>query len=118
MTTALPPIPLPSVPGCRFLATVGEIIQEGESMHHCIGTRARAAVRGDAFLFHVELGAERASAELDTAGRVVEVSGPCNTRNAACDHAVKVLKRWGRSFFPDSLGEAPSTTDGVVAATP
>ena len=118
MTAALPPIPLPSVPGCRFLATVGEIIQEGESMHHCIGTRARAAVRGDAFLFHVELGAERASAELDTAGRVVEVSGPCNTRNAACDHAVKVLKRWGRSFFLNRLDEVPSTTDGVGAVTP
>ena len=93
MPAALPPIPLPGAPGCRFLATVGVIIQEGESIHHCIGTRALAAVRGDAFLFHVELGAERASAEVDTAGQVVEVSVPCNTRNAACDHAVEVLKR-------------------------
>jgi hypothetical protein len=117
MPAKLPPIPLPMVPGCRFLATVGEIIQEGESMRHCIGTRALAAVRGDAFLFHVELGAERASVEVDTAGQVVEVSGPCNTRNAACDHAVEVLKRWGHSLLLDSLGEAPSATDGVAAVT-
>jgi hypothetical protein len=114
---ALPPIPLPDVPGCRFLATVGEIIQEGASMHHCIGTRARAAAMGDAFLFHVELGAERASVEVDTAGQVVEVSGPCNTHNAACDHAVEVLKRWGLTFLPDGLGEAPSTTEGVTSVT-
>ncbi len=83
-------------------------------MHHCIGTRARAAAMGDAFLFHVELGAERASVEVDTAGQVVEVSGPCNTRNAACDHAVEVLKRWGLTFLPDGLGETPSTTEGVT----
>jgi hypothetical protein len=118
MPATLPPIPLPVVPGCRFLATVGEIIQEGAVMHHCIGTRAPAAVRVDAFLFHVELGAERASAQVDTAGQVVEVFGPWNTYNVACDHAEKVLKRWGRSFPPVSLGEAPSTTDAAAAVTP
>jgi hypothetical protein len=99
MAATLPPLPLPVVPGFRFLATVGEIIQEGVLMHHCIGTRARAAVRGDAFLFHVVHGNEQASAEVDTDGKVVEVGGPCNKRNAACNHAVEVLTRWGSGFL-------------------
>ncbi|MCC7069882.1 MAG: PcfJ domain-containing protein [Deltaproteobacteria bacterium] len=115
--TAPPPIPPPTAPGVRFLASVDAVLCEGQEMHHCIGTRAAAASRGDAFLFHVERGQERASAEVARDGELVEVSGPCNARgNAACRYARQVLEPWG--LLVRVAGVAPAGTCAWLAPAP
>ncbi len=81
--TARPPIPLPTVPGITFLATVGEVAEEGARMKHCIATRAPDAIKGRCFLFHVDYRGERASVEVSADGNIADAEGPRNTANAA-----------------------------------
>lgn len=115
--TGPPPIPPPGFPGVRFLASVDEVLRDGQEMHHCIGTRAAAAARGDAYLFHVERGQERASAEVASDGELLEVSGPCNARgNAACRYARQVLEPWG--LLVRVAGVAPLGTCAWLAPAP
>lgn len=93
---------LPDEPGVSFLATVGEIVEEGNRMKHCIGLMAKRAVTGRSYFFHVNRAGEQASVEVRRAGRVVQVCGPMNRSNAATQWAAKVLRRWG-SQFPAEL---------------
>lgn len=92
--TASPPLPPPDVAGLRFLATVGEVVDEGRRMQHCIGVYAARALRGDCFLFHAEHDGASASIEVGAEGRVRQAAGPENRRNAACDWAQRELGRW------------------------
>ncbi|MDX2166641.1 MAG: PcfJ domain-containing protein [Deltaproteobacteria bacterium] len=100
MPTAAPPAPPPAVAGLRFLATVGEVIEEGRRMGHCIGLYADRAVSGECFLFHAEHQGSTASIEVGAEGRVRQASGPRNRHNAACDWARRVLGQWIRSWPP------------------
>lgn len=108
--TSLPPIPLPDVPGVRFLTTVGEVCEEGVRMDHCIATYADQAVNGECYLFHAERDGEWASVEVSPRGKVVQSQGPKNRRNGTSRWAAGVLNRWGRQFRMAPVG--PDADDG------
>jgi hypothetical protein len=95
---AVPPVPLPTTTGVRFLATVDDLIAEGAAMHHCIATCASAGLAGHAFYFHVDHAGARASVEVDRQGRVVQSKGPANADNAAARWGRDVLGRWARGL--------------------
>jgi hypothetical protein len=93
-----PPIGLPEVPGIRFLATVGDLCQEGDDMEHCIASYAAKAMDGSAYLFHIDHDGERASIEVDWMGHVVQARGIRNQENAAAQWGRKVLARWSKGM--------------------
>jgi len=95
---AKPPIPLPDLPGIRFLETVGDISAEGEQMRHCIATYIEKAINGYAYLFHVDYEGELASVEVDWFGNVIQASGPTNEKNRAVEWGRKALSKWGRNM--------------------
>lgn len=101
--TVPPPIPPPR--GARLLATVGEIVLEGERMHHCVGAHARRAVEGGAFIFHVQFGGEHATVEVSVHGDVVDSAGPCNESNRAARHARRLLTAWGKGLTAGPLSD-------------
>jgi len=86
------------MPGVTFLGTVGEILEEGQRMGHCIATRAEDALHGRCYLFHIDHQGERASVQVSAAGNVVEAQGPHNTENAAVWWGVIQLRTWGASL--------------------
>lgn len=75
----------------RFLDTVGAVYAEGESMHHCVGSYATKAARGDCYLFHVDYEGEKATIEVSAVGDVLQACGPMNQRNKACDYGARRL---------------------------
>jgi hypothetical protein len=111
-----PPIPLPDVPGIRFLGRVSDLCLEGREMRHCIASYAGKALAGDCFLFHVEHRGEVASVEVDRRGRVLQAYGPEDRRNAAARWGEQMLRKWGRTF-PITATVAPEgedqETDGI-----
>jgi hypothetical protein len=96
--TTRPPIPLPQLPGVRFLETVGDVLAEGEKMGHCIARYATRAVSGRCYLFHVECNGQNASVELDPSGRVRQSCGPRNESNQTTAYAARILGRWGKEL--------------------
>jgi len=98
-----PPIPLPAVPGVTFLGTVGEIVEEGVRMCHCIATRAEDALHGRCYLFHIEHQGERASVEVSPQGKIAEAQGPHNTDNAAVWWGAAQLRAWAASLNPPDM---------------
>lgn len=119
---AMPPLPPPAVPGLRFLATVGEIHDEGRAMGHCIGLYAGRAVRGECFLFHAEHGGVAASVEVGADGRVHQAAGPDNRTNAAVEWARCTLAAWTRAWpargrARDRLDDDPATSTFLARAT-
>jgi hypothetical protein len=107
--TIAPPIPPPSSPGIRFLDNVGAILREGVAMQHCVATRAPRALAGESYLFHIDHGGARATAEVSHAGVVLEVRGPENTTNVAVRYAQNELRSWGARLALRSVGD-PSTS--------
>ena len=103
-STALPPIPPPRVDGLRFLKTVGEIIREGEVMHHCVASRRFLAASGDAFLFHAGPPGDGATIQLDSKGNIVEARGRGNHHSSTVDWAVRVLSAWSYGWWAPALG--------------
>jgi hypothetical protein len=104
--TRRPPVTLPATAGIRFLATVGEVIDEGERMGHCIASYASRAVAGRAYLFHVSHRGAEASIEVDARGRVQQAAGPANSTNPAVRWGSQVLGTWGRRLRPPPIGVA------------
>lgn len=104
---ARPPVPPLEVAGVRFLATVGEVVDEGARMAHCVSSYAEEALCGWAFLFHIEHNGELATVMLNHAGGVVQAKGPRNEDNKAAAWGKRVLNRWGKQFpawpEPDEL---------------
>lgn len=105
--TARPRFPIPDDRRICFLDTVGSVLREGQEMGHCVATRAGAAVRGTAHLFHVEMNGEKATVQLNRAGRVVEAAGPGNSDNQAVRWAVELFADWIRDA-EEASGEAAS----------
>lgn len=99
--TARPPVLLPRIPGIRFVATAGEVVEEGEAMRHCVATLAKAAVLGRCYLFHVDHQGEEATIQLDRRGRIVEAAGPRNSRNEAVRWGTAELRRWWQSHHQE-----------------
>ena len=94
----VPPIPLPELAGVRFLAAVGDILDEGKMMQHCVATYAGEAVAGRSYLFHVERCGEMATVEVGGSGRILQAYGPRNALNAAASWGTKVLGQWASGF--------------------
>ncbi len=111
---ALPPVPLPTVPGLTFLDTVGAIAREGAVMGHCIGNYVPDALAGHSFLFHYEDGSESASIEVGADGRVRQAQGPGNSDNQAARRAARLLAEWGRAFPPAPSVAVPCVGDDEI----
>jgi hypothetical protein len=97
-TCVKPPIKLPQQPEIRFLPTVGDIVEEGKQMGHCISSYAKKAAQGWCYLFHVDYAGESASVEVDSFGVVRQAYGPKNCSNAAATWGKRVLADWGRGI--------------------
>jgi hypothetical protein len=95
---AVPPIPLPQVEGVRFLATVGDLRNESNTMQHCIRHYAKRAGDDECYLFHVEHDGERASVEVSPFGFVNQSQGPSNSQNRATEWGRNVLDTWAAAM--------------------
>lgn len=104
MSTKLPPIPLPENDNIRFLSTFEEVAKEGEEMGHCIASYARSAIKGECYLFHVEIDGEKASTMITKDGRLGQSYGPRNCVNKASKFGANVLGPWGKRL-EQFLGE-------------
>lgn len=91
---AKPPIEFTPDDNIKLLLTVGELKQESINMHHCVGSYADKAIRGDCYIFHAEHKGERATIEVSPVGQIVQSHGPCNKRNKACEFAESSLSGW------------------------
>jgi hypothetical protein len=98
--TVRPPVPLPGDPRIAFLDTMEAVVREGERMRHCVATYARAAARGECFLFHVRHRGAEATVEVGANGVVLQASGPCNQDNAAARWGRRRLAAWGAALLP------------------
>ncbi|MBD3227649.1 MAG: hypothetical protein GF329_05630 [Candidatus Lokiarchaeota archaeon] len=94
--TKKPLIDLPNVEGIEFMETVGRIRQESIDMNNCVKSYAPSACNGNCYLFHVDYEGKRATVEVSPRGRVVQVYGPRNSKNIACNYARKHLNKWGK----------------------
>lgn len=79
------------------LRTVGDVVQEGDLMHHCVGSYAEQASKGYSYLFHVEHNGEWATVELSPSGHVVQACGPHNRVNSACSWGAEQLREAAQS---------------------
>ena len=79
--------------GIEPLRTVGEVVEEGDKMQHCVGSYARRAEQGYSFLFHVEHENQKATIELSPEGFLRQAYGPRNTINKACQWGTEALKQ-------------------------
>jgi hypothetical protein len=111
--TTRPPIALPAVPGITFLATVGDVVEEGTRMKHCIATRTPEAIKGRCFLFHVDYQGEQASVEVSADGEITDAEGPRNTKNAAVQWGTVQLQAWGAELPPRKVVEPPKAIQKV-----
>ena len=93
-----PPIPLPDDIRIRFLATIGDLCEEGAKMEHCVSSYAELAISGISYLFHVEYVGESATVEVVNCGQVRQSLGPRNQTNAATAWGRKVLGVWARQL--------------------
>jgi PcfJ-like protein len=108
--TARPPIALPNMSGVTFLATVGEVMQEGERMGHCVGSHAPDAATGQVFLFHVEHAGTHATVEVDPRGQILDAQGPHNRPNAAAEYGERALSAWGAGLWAARTGDLDRST--------
>jgi len=98
LETARPPIDLPKDKNIRFLATHGDVVIEGDVMHHCIASYATSALKGKCYLFHIEYGGEKASVEVKPQGYVGQAYGPKDVINRASIYGRKVLTKWAEGL--------------------
>lgn len=103
--TARPPIPLPDNLAVTFLATVGDIYQEGLSMGHCIAGYTENALQGTYYLFHVCYQGTEASVQVHCTGEVLQSFGPHNRVNVAATYGKRVLARWGNQLKRKEQGD-------------
>lgn len=115
--TARPPIPPPDLPEIKFLSTVGEIVEEGAKMEHCIASYIADAIQGYCYLFHVDWNGDSASVQVDWRGEVIQAHGPRNQRNLAVTWGARVLARWGRDF-PEELPSANGELNKFLVEEP
>lgn len=97
--------------GVTPLRTVGDVVQEGVEMGHCVGSYAWRAHKGHSFLFHVSHEGTTATIELSARGLVQQAYGPRNTINAAC--------AWGSAALAAAVRAATAQTAlTVIPAIP
>lgn len=96
--TAVPPIPLPENPNIKLLDTYQSVVEEGNTMGHCIASYAETAVRGGCYLFHVDHNGEPASVEVSPEGYVRQSYGKRDVINEASEYAKKELAKWAKGL--------------------
>lgn len=96
--TAIPPIPLPNNPSIKLLDTYQSVVEEGNTMGHCIASYAETAVRGGCYLFHVDYKGEPASVEVSPDGYVRQSYGKRDVINEASEYAKKELSKWAKEL--------------------
>ncbi len=111
-----PPIPLPKVRAIRFIDNLGGLIQEGDTMQHCVARYHLFGLSGTSYFFHIDGPGGGATAEVTHEGRVLEVQGPQNRRNTTVPRAVRHLRRWARGLWVNGLDKTqPVAPPGFVA---
>ena len=104
---ALPPIPLPVDENIRFLATIRDLYDESDLMHHCVYSYSSRTVNGYAYIFHVDYKGDVATIEVNPDGYIVQSQGIRNKQyslvdrtktNFAITYGNKVLKEWIKGF--------------------
>lgn len=88
-------IDVPENSGLKLLSSVGEILEEGDEMQHCVASDSyvRGAVEGEIYLFSFTHPSteERATIEVSKEGSILQAQGPRNSKNQATIDGVKVL---------------------------
>lgn len=56
--------------GIRFIKNGEELLQEGQTMHHCVASYVDICLAGKSYIFHVEDGKHHATLELTKDGRI------------------------------------------------
>ena len=74
------------------LSTVGELVKESELMHHCVRSYAGRCIKGNSFIYHIEYGGHRATAEFNAGGQLAQIRGERNTSNKATSFGEKYLR--------------------------
>lgn len=97
-STAVPPITLPENPNIKFLDTYQSVVEEGNTMGHCIASYAEKAVKGGCYLFHVDYNGEPASVEVSPDGYVLQSYGKRDVINEASEYAKKELSKWAKDL--------------------
>lgn len=95
--TAIPSVPFASNK-IKFLEDVGQVIDEGNLMGHCVASYAKKAVRGDCYLFHVDYAGEMATAEVTKDGNISQIRGPHNKDNKASKWGRGILYKWAQKL--------------------
>lgn len=93
--------------GITPLRTVGDVVSEGEIMHHCVGSYAGVASEGQSFLFHVEHNGEWATIELAPDGWIRQAQGPRNMFNSACKWGTEILQAAVAAKVPTVIPAIP-----------
>lgn len=91
-----------NIEGIKFLGTVGEIIEEGQKMSHCVASYADAAVKGRSYIFHIEYKNQMATCEITSFGddyRINQIHGPNNQDNKASEWGKKTINGWISKFL-------------------
>lgn len=116
---AEPPIPLPGNDAIRYLGTVGDVVDEGSRMQHCVANYVTDAMRGHAFLFHVTQRGEHATVMVGTNGVVLDAEGPRNCTNGAVRWGTRQLRAWGaRLRAPVEAAREQAARDRGVLGVP
>jgi hypothetical protein len=118
LEVAKPAVPLPDTEGIHFLATVGDIAEEGEIMNNCIASYVPQALHGECFLFHIEKDSEIASIEVSPTGKIEQAYGPGNTDNKAAKWGARELQRWASAYHLASNQPIPVEIPAVVDNRP
>lgn len=97
---ALPQVHFPQIDGIRLLTHSDDLVKESEDMDHCVQSYARSAMEGRCYILHADYDGEAATVEISPTGRIVQVKGPQNKQNKACDYVLrnKELKDWLDKF--------------------
>jgi hypothetical protein len=93
---ALPPIPLPDIPGLRFMNTGEDFINEGVEMSHCVASYLSNATSGYGYFFHYDTpdGKDSCTIQVDPRGMIYQNHGPHNRDGKAVGQSDKLLKPW------------------------
>lgn len=78
--------------GIKQLKTPEEIIMEGHEMEHCVGTYVKKALSGSSYIFSFKDGDNRATAEVNQFGDIIQVRGVRNHRNNATSKMSSILR--------------------------
>jgi hypothetical protein len=75
----------------KQLRTPKEIVVEGSQMKHCVSRYVPKALSGKSYLFSILHADERATAEINSEGDVIQVKGPRNSNNKAVSYAKSII---------------------------